>query len=64
MPTDDSTIDTALNNLRQVLADMSLLVAIAADLRRNTDRLLVPLASELRRVRDAINTSLDVLPNR
>jgi hypothetical protein len=33
-------------------------------LRRDADRLLAPLATELRRVRDAIDAALDVLPTR
>jgi ABC-type transporter Mla subunit MlaD len=61
---DDERLDTALGALRQALADVSLLTSIVVDLRRDADRLLAPLATELRRVRDAIEAALDVLPGR
>jgi ABC-type transporter Mla subunit MlaD len=61
---DDERIDTALGALRQALADVSLLTSIVVDLRRDADRLLAPLATELRRVRDAIDAALNVLPTR
>jgi len=61
---DDERIDTALGALRQALADVSLLTSIVVDLRCDADRLRAPLATELRRVRDAIEAALDVLPGR
>jgi hypothetical protein len=47
-----------------MLGDVSLLTSIAMDLRRDADKLLIPLAGELRRTRDAIDRALDELPSR
>ena len=63
MPDDQTAqdISTALNELRQAMAEASSLAGIIADLQRNTDRLRSPLAAELRTVKAAIARLLPLL---
>jgi hypothetical protein len=55
-------LTAALADLRQAFADAGALVGIVVELRRNADQLLVPLATELLRVKSIIDDVLQVLP--
>ena len=52
---ESDTIDTALTQLRESLADLATLNNICLWLRHNAERLLTPLATVLHESRDAID---------
>jgi hypothetical protein len=60
----DTDLDATLISLRDSLGDLSTLVNIVLGLRRNADRLTLPLASVLVEVRDEINHTLTILGGR
>ena len=61
-PSDTPDLETALAELRQSMADLGVVCGIVLDLRRNADRLLVPLRDELLKVQTAIANVLPLLP--
>jgi hypothetical protein len=59
----DHNLDTSLDVLRQSFADVGTLLAVVVELRQDVDKLLGPLAVELRRVRAVIDEVLGILPS-
>jgi hypothetical protein len=57
----EDQLDEALQQLRQIVANLATMTNIVIGLRQNTERLLGPLQSALEEARDAINTTLRAL---
>jgi hypothetical protein len=62
VPREPPSLDELLSILQQLFADVGVIIGVRAELQRNADRLLTPLAGELRRIRGLIDDVLTRLP--
>jgi hypothetical protein len=61
-PHDTPDMESALDELRQAMNDISFVAGVVVDLRRSSTRLLSPLKDELIKLRERIDRVLPLLP--